>query len=746
MSEKGLDYRGICENVHERRLQQLQSLASSTFQPVTPAEHQILSYSVSEIIAKCCQGTITRASIRQSYMKKVVDAQKEFNCVSEVLDLDKEPHNSDEKIYARPLEGVPVTLKDTIDVAGHCTTIGFARNANMPVHSHSPLVRLLLDAGCIILAKSTVPTALFSISTSSPLFSGPTLNPHNPLYGVGASTGGGAALVASRATLVEMGSDVAGSIRLPSHFAGLYGLKGSVGRWPSERNRSSMEGVECLKTSGGPLTRSMADLLHVWRAVIEMKPWEYESACLPMAWNEDDVQRVSQSAQNDDPTKKLKWGVIWTDGVLPPSPACRRALAMTIDALRDQGHDVVDVTPHTPSIPELLTVGYQLAFGDGCSQILSQLHSDGTEPLNQPLQAIVDMVRMPSWKRWLLGTLVRCLAFFGVGVPKELQTKLRVDPTPEGWLTRILDALFPLRRAGYDFYKDQLGLLSVMKARDMYSERALVHCRNQFRREWHERIWKEQGVDFLLTPAAPFPALREESGGPGDRKWPLGADSELQPEESRGWLSRLFGRLWGKRQKKQVVASGDPERAGLVSAGYLFLFNLLDYTAGVVPITTVDRDLDALVPPHPQRRVHEVEPQGKIYQTRLPGSIYERYGDGRVPLPEEGYPRHEPPSPVPSNSSTLFDPIDRIYDKLHSHSLEQEVEREIRRSPSAEPSYPYYASNATSFTAFSVYDSIGMHGLPVGIQVVGRQLEEERVLGAMSVVDNAIKTMGWCIN
>ncbi|KAF9256404.1 amidase signature enzyme [Marasmius fiardii PR-910] len=749
MSEKGLNYRATCEILHERRLQQFRSLPNAAFQPVTPAERQILSYSVSEIVAKSCDGVITRDAIRQSYTKKIVDAQREFNCVSELLVIDKELHEPDEKISGgkRPLEGVPVTLKDTIDVAGHCSTIGFARNVVSPAESHSPLVRLLLDAGCIVLAKSTVPASLFSISTSSPLFSGPTLNPHNPLYGVGASTGGGAALVASGATLVEMGSDVAGSIRIPSHFAGLYGLKGSMGRWPSDRNRSSMEGIECLKTCGGPLTRSIADLLDIWGAVIGMKPWEYDSACLPIAWNEDELQRVLQRSQNDGFARKLKWGVIWTDGVIPPSPACRRALAMAIDALRDQGHDVVDVTPNTPSIPALLTIGYQLAFGDGCSQILSQLHDDGTEPLNRPLQVIIEMLKMPSWKRWLLGTLVKSLALFGVGVPKELKTKPRVEHATDGWLARILDWVFPLRHVGYSFYKAQLELLSVMKAKDMYSERALVHSRNEFRREWYDKVWKEQGVDFLLTPVLSFPAIREEGGGIGERTWPLGLDSEPQTKERRGWLSGLFGWFSGKKQKKQVVpGSGDGERAGLASAGYSFLFNILDYTAGVVPITIVDRDLDALTPPHPQAPVHEVAPRGEAYQKRLPNSVYERYGEGRIPLPDEGYPRQEPPSPTTSNSSTLVDPVDQIYDKLNLHAQKQETGNEIRPRPSTEQPYPYYASNAPSYTAYSVYDPIGMHGLPVGVQIVGRQLEEEKVLGAMKFVDDAIKRAGWSIN
>ena len=107
-----------------------------------------------------------------------------------------------------------------------------------------------------------------------------------------------------------------------------------------------------------------------------------------------------------------------------------------------------------------------------------------------------------------------------------------------------------------------------------------------------------------------------------------------------------------------------------------------------------------------------------------------RYGDGRVPLPNELYPQAQPPSPIPI-SSTLGD---GNADRLQSHESSH-------RSP-----LPYYARTLPSYTAYSVYDSVGMHGLPVGIQIVGKQLEEERVLGAMKVVDDAIRKAGWSIN
>lgn len=80
-------------------------------------------------------------------------------------------------------------------------------------------MRLLQDAGALLHVKTTVPTALFSMETESEVF-GLTTNPYNRNYGVGASTGGGGAIVAWGGSKIEIGSDVAGSVRIPAHTAG----------------------------------------------------------------------------------------------------------------------------------------------------------------------------------------------------------------------------------------------------------------------------------------------------------------------------------------------------------------------------------------------------------------------------------------------------------------------------------------------------------------------------------------------
>ncbi|EEB93179.1 hypothetical protein MPER_08205, partial [Moniliophthora perniciosa FA553] len=319
---------------------------------------------------------------------KIVEAQRRCNCVSDVLFTDDALHGYGVEVDDGSLRGVPISIKDTIDVENHATTISCASNARYDHESlskkqNAPLVSLILKSSPFLMAKSTVPTALFAINTSSPLMSGPTLNPHNPLYGVGASTGVGGALAAFGAVKAELGSDVAGSIRLPAHFGGCYSLKGSAERFPAWANRTSMPGmVGGVRTAGGVLSPTLEDLSYSYRAIIQMKPWELDIL------RRGNVEQHSGS--NNSQLPKLKFGVIWTDGIVPPSPACRRGLAMTVDALRADGHEVVDLTSRAPSLSKVLNIGYNLGFGDACQQITSQVMPG--EGLNAALGDIIDLV------------------------------------------------------------------------------------------------------------------------------------------------------------------------------------------------------------------------------------------------------------------------------------------------------------------------------------------------------------------
>lgn len=154
---------------------------------------------------------------------------------------------------ARPLEGICFACKDFHAVKGRITTYGSkVFRAHRPDYT-VPYVQRLLDAGAIMLSRSTTPEFAYDARTSSPLW-GPTRNPWNLAYSAGGSSGGAAAAVASGMVTVADGTDGGGSIRIPAAACGVVGYKPPFGRNPLDREHP----LETM-LHYGPITRSVAD-------------------------------------------------------------------------------------------------------------------------------------------------------------------------------------------------------------------------------------------------------------------------------------------------------------------------------------------------------------------------------------------------------------------------------------------------------------------------------------------------------
>jgi aspartyl-tRNA(Asn)/glutamyl-tRNA(Gln) amidotransferase subunit A len=159
-----------------------------------------------------------------------------------------------------PLHGIPIAIKDIIDIAGLPTRCGSESRAGVsPATADARVVKHLREAGAVIVGKTV--THEFAAGVSSP----PARNPWDPDRIPGGSSGGSGASVAAGSSLAAMGSDTAGSIRIPAALNGVVGLKPSFGR-------ISCEGVFPLSWSldtVGPLTRSVRDAEIVFAAIVE---------------------------------------------------------------------------------------------------------------------------------------------------------------------------------------------------------------------------------------------------------------------------------------------------------------------------------------------------------------------------------------------------------------------------------------------------------------------------------------------
>ncbi|KZT20926.1 amidase signature enzyme [Neolentinus lepideus HHB14362 ss-1] len=540
-----LQYRLACRTKQNDRQNQIATLPLVYHSPLTPDDIRILDQPASKIIEAVNTGQLSPKDILVAYGKKALQAQEALNCLSEVLIPTAETWAAQCNTQG-PLAGIPVSLKDVINVKGYDSCIGFAAYVGKPATADAVIVKLLLDAGAIPFVKTTVPITLMSYESASDVI-GVTENPHKKGYAPGGSSGGEAALIAYGGSRIGIGSDGAGSVRVPSHYSGVYTIKASTTRFVRRGDANNHGGQEGVLFVFSPMARTLDDLETIWKGVMAMDPWKYDHTVINLPWRKIDLT-----------TKKIKWGVMWSDGVVTPSPACTRALREVVTVLKKYGFEVVTLTP--PSPYEGFKIASQLLVDELSQTDTIELTGESNDPGMVQANA---MYRTPRWVKRLYAGYLRYLR------GDEIYAGL-----VEGWFGKTAQEYF-----------------------------ALVAQREEYRARWFQYL-NENEIDFILTCPNAMPAV------------------------PHGGMKDAF-----------------------TNCLYALLFNMLDYSAGVLPVTHVDRELDIL-------------------------------------------------------------------------------EKSFR------------STNVIERGAYKHYNAEKMHGLPIGVQIVGRRLEEEKVLEGMKIVETLLKKEG----
>jgi len=202
-----------------------------------------------------CEAAIARIEARDADLNAVV-----------VRDFDRAREQARERDGRRargerpPLLGVPMTVKEAIDVAGLPTTWGIAPFRNHKADEDAVLVQRLKAAGAVILGKTNVPVALADWQSFNPIY-GRTVNPIDPTRSPGGSSGGSAAALAAGMVAIEVGSDIGGSLRVPAAFCGVFAHKPTFGMVPNRGHGfPGTDGGGVELAVAGPMTRHAADL------------------------------------------------------------------------------------------------------------------------------------------------------------------------------------------------------------------------------------------------------------------------------------------------------------------------------------------------------------------------------------------------------------------------------------------------------------------------------------------------------
>ncbi|KAL1689447.1 amidase signature domain-containing protein [Schizophyllum commune] len=351
---------------------------------------------VSAILKNLSIGIWSAIDVTTAFCKRAIVAHQLTNCLTEIWieDALKRARELDD-IFAKqgpvgPLHGLPISLKDQFDVAGKECTMGIVSWLGRISEEDAALVTVLKNAGAILYVRTNVPQTLMRGETDNWVF-GLTTNPHNRTLAAGGSSGGEGALIALKGSPLGVGTDIGGSIRIPSAFCGLYGVRPTMRRLPDygASNTYLGQGV-----SLGPMSRSLSGLVEFVKAVTNSSPSDVDPKVVEMPWREELYQLKRIGGRET----KLCIAYYDDDEVVMPHPPVRRAIQMTVNALRKAGHNVVKWEPyqHGYAYETLSRI-----FNSDYSEDFDRIMGKAGEPL-WPSIPYRPYPRITVWEAWQL--------------------------------------------------------------------------------------------------------------------------------------------------------------------------------------------------------------------------------------------------------------------------------------------------------------------------------------------------------
>ncbi|KAJ5692978.1 Acetamidase [Penicillium macrosclerotiorum] len=307
----------------------------------------ITESSATELVEKLSKGDLKAVDVTIAFCKRAAIAHQLVNCCHEFFpemaiarakELDQYFEEHQKPIG--PLHGLPISLKDQLRVKGLETCMGYVSWLGKYDTTESVLVTLLRKAGAVFYTKTTVPQTLMVCETVNNII-GRTLNPRSKNWSCGGSSGGEGAMVGLRGGVIGVGTDIGGSIRVPSAFNSLYGIRPSHGRMPYAKMANSMEGQETVHSVVGPMAHSAADLRLFLKSVLSQEPWKYDPKVVPLPWRSAEEDYIASKVSNG-----LVLGYYSCDGLVLPHPPILRGIKTVVSVLKQNGHTLLPWNPY----------------------------------------------------------------------------------------------------------------------------------------------------------------------------------------------------------------------------------------------------------------------------------------------------------------------------------------------------------------------------------------------------------------
>ena len=331
---------------------------------------ELIYSSAKSIAAAIREKQVSCKEVLEAHLRRIDEVNPRLNAVVQ-LALDRaraEAEQADRALAMGqslgPLHGVPMTIKDSLDTEGVVSTGGTQGRAAFVPQADATVVARMRAAGAILMGKTNTPELTLAGETNNLVY-GRTNNPYDLARTPGGSSGGAGAIIAAGGSPLDLGSDTGGSVRLPTHFCGIAGLKPTSGRVPRTGHvvPFGMGAMDPL-TVNGPLARYVEDLELVL-PIISGVDWR-DPAVVPMPLGDPadvDVAGLSVAVYTDN-------------GIITPTPETVQAVLDAAAALRDLGARVTEDRPGVLDQSGRLFV--KLGASDGRTWIRRLLDKAGT--------------------------------------------------------------------------------------------------------------------------------------------------------------------------------------------------------------------------------------------------------------------------------------------------------------------------------------------------------------------------------
>jgi amidase len=276
-----------------------------------------------------------------------------------------------------PLHGVPVTVKDNLDVAGMPCTGGTLGRADAVPTDDATVVARLRAAGAVVLGKTNLPEMALASVTDN-LVHGRTNNPYDLARTPGGSSGGEAAIIAAGGSPLGVGNDMAGSIRVPAHFCGIAGLKPTTGRIPLTGYFTPITGLLRPFWQNGPMARRVEDL--ALGLAVMAGPDAHDPITAPVP--------LGEPSAVDVPT--LRVAVHADNGIASPTAETIDAVRRAATALRDAGVTVEEDRP--AALVDAPRLFHGLVGVDAGARLRAQIESFGTTRMHPLMIGLLENV------------------------------------------------------------------------------------------------------------------------------------------------------------------------------------------------------------------------------------------------------------------------------------------------------------------------------------------------------------------